>query len=285
MPQADRPDDAPPAAQTQVVRPRRVDVVAGYDLGVERYEDLWSPIILPAATALVPWLGLRVDSVVADVGAGTGALLDSLRAASPEGRVISLDASRQMLRVALERRAAFAVQADASALPLATGTAHVVVMAFMLFHLEDPPGAVREAARVLRPAGRVGIVTWSSEETEGAESVWERGLAEAGLPPAPTRRSDVGLDSPEALATLCHDAGLRPERIWTQQLTKQWDPDTFWQLRSGAGSNRRRLQSLAAEDRDALLNRLRAQLHDLPADHFSWRGEVVLAVATHSDGR
>jgi hypothetical protein len=52
-------------------RPCRADVVASYDLGVEAYEKLWSPVILPAAVALVPWLGLGVGSVVADIGTGT----------------------------------------------------------------------------------------------------------------------------------------------------------------------------------------------------------------------
>src|SRR5262249_38216074 len=75
MQQPTRPDNTPPAAATQAASPRRADVVAGYDLGVEPYEDLWSPVILPAGAELVPWLGLEPDSVVVDVGAGTGALL------------------------------------------------------------------------------------------------------------------------------------------------------------------------------------------------------------------
>lgn len=42
--------------------PCREDVTVSYDLGVSRYEKLWSPVILPAAVALTPWLGLTADA-------------------------------------------------------------------------------------------------------------------------------------------------------------------------------------------------------------------------------
>jgi hypothetical protein len=61
--------------RTDPQRPRRADVADGYDRGAGTYEALWSPVILPPAAALVPLLGLTGRCVVADVGAGTGALL------------------------------------------------------------------------------------------------------------------------------------------------------------------------------------------------------------------
>ena len=81
-------------------RPRRADVADGYDRGVDAYEALWSPVILPSAAALVRFLGLTGGCVVADVGAGTGALLGAIRSAAPTAHVISLDASAEMLRIA-----------------------------------------------------------------------------------------------------------------------------------------------------------------------------------------
>jgi hypothetical protein len=59
--------------------PRRADVAEGYDRGAKAYEALWSPVILPPAAALVRILGLTSRCVVADVGAGTGALLSVIR--------------------------------------------------------------------------------------------------------------------------------------------------------------------------------------------------------------
>jgi SAM-dependent methyltransferase len=45
------------------------------------------------------------------------------------------------------------------ALPLADATADAVILAYVLFHLTDPPRALAEARRVLRPGGRVAAIT------------------------------------------------------------------------------------------------------------------------------
>jgi ubiquinone/menaquinone biosynthesis C-methylase UbiE len=134
-------------------RPRRADVAGSYDRGTEVYEALWSPVIRPPAAALVRHLGLTGRYMVADVGAGTGALIGAIRSAAPDARVIALDASAEMLHLARTRRGAAAVLADALALPLADGVADAVILAYVLFHLADPPLALAEAARVLCPAG------------------------------------------------------------------------------------------------------------------------------------
>jgi trans-aconitate methyltransferase len=78
-------------------RPRRADVADCYDRGTDTYEALWSPVILSPAAALVRILGLTSRCVVADVGAGTGALLSVIRSAAPDARVVALDASAEML--------------------------------------------------------------------------------------------------------------------------------------------------------------------------------------------
>ena len=40
-------------------RPRRAEVTAGYNLGVDAYAALWSPVILRAAQAVVAALALE----------------------------------------------------------------------------------------------------------------------------------------------------------------------------------------------------------------------------------
>jgi SAM-dependent methyltransferase len=142
--------------QADPTRPRRADVADSYDRGVGAYEALWSPVILPPADALVTSLGLAGRCVIADVGAGTGALLGAIRAAAPAARVAALDTSAEMLHVARTSRGVPAILADALAIPLADETADAVILAYVLFHLADPARAVAEAARVLRPGGQVG---------------------------------------------------------------------------------------------------------------------------------
>ena len=265
------------------LRPRRADVTASYDLGVERYEELWSPVILPAAEALVPLLELSSESVVLDVGGGTGALSGAIRSAASAARVVVIDASIEMLRVAKGRRAVPAVQADAVLLPTAGAVADAVVLAYVLFHHPDPLAALEEATRSLRPAGRVGTVTWASERDEGAYRVWDDALAEAGAPTPPLRRVDVGLDSPEAVRSLLDAAGLVPERVWRHHLSRQWGPQSFWNLLAGSGAQRQRLDLIDPQTRCDLLADVRARFDELPPEDFWWEGEVICAVARKPD--
>ena len=193
----------------------------------------------------------------------TGALLGPIGSAAPAARVVALDASTRMLRIARTRRGASAVLADALALPLADGTANAVILAYVLFHLADPARAAAEADRVLRPGGRAGIITWAWERQPGASTVWDQVLAEAGVPPAPLRRAESGLDQPGAVDALLRSAGLRPERIWHDRLHHEWDRSSYWELASGSGPNRIRLSQLGSAARAGVLARLTSTLSQL----------------------
>jgi SAM-dependent methyltransferase len=260
--------------------PRRADVADSYNRGADTYEALWSPVILPPAAALVAFLRLTGRPVVADVGGGTGALLGAIGSAAPAARVVTLDASAAMLQAARVRRGASAILADALALPFAAGTVDAVILAYVLFHLADPPLALAEAARVLRPGGRAGIITWAWERESRAHTLWDQILAGTGVPPAPPRRADAGLDRPDTVEALLRSAGLRPERIWCERLRRQWDHSSFWELATGGGANRVRLSLISAPARAAVLDRAQTALSRLMAQDFLWEGEVICAVAT-----
>jgi len=266
--------------RTDPPRPRRADVADGYDRGAQAYEALWSPVILPSAAALVRFLGLTGGCVVADVGAGTGALLGAIRSAAPTARVVSFDASAGMLRIARTQRGAQAVVADALALPLAETAADAVILAYVLFHLADPSLAVAEAARVLRPGGRVGAITWAWERVSRAEVVWDQALTEAGVPSAPPRRVDAGLDRADAVGALLRSAGLCPDRVWLKRLRHQWDRASFWELARGWGANQLRLSHVDAATRARVLARAQSGLSRLAPQDFLWEGTVICAVAT-----
>ncbi len=83
-----------------------------------------------------------------DVGCGTGRWTERLSA-------IGVDASPAMLAVAARKpglRGRLAV-ADATALPIASGSADLVLCALTLGHIRDQAAAMREFARVLAPGG------------------------------------------------------------------------------------------------------------------------------------
>jgi SAM-dependent methyltransferase len=274
-----RPDGAQGAVPSQGGRPRLADVTVSYDLGVEPYEELWSPVILPAATALLPWLGLGEDAVVLDVGGGTGAVAPAIRSVAPRATLVAVDASIEMLRTAQSARRVPAVQGDAMHLPISGTTVDAVILAYVLFHLADPLVGLQEARRVLRLGGRVATVTWASERAAPAQKLWDEALAKAGAPPIRLRRSDVGLDSVEAMERLLRVAEFRPIRVWPKRLSRPWDSESFFALASGAGPSRQRLAGLEPRARSSLLRGIREQLDQLPAEAFWWQGEVICAVA------
>jgi SAM-dependent methyltransferase len=261
-------------------RPRRAEVAAAYDLGVETYVALWSPVILPAAQAVLAALDLGHGAWVLDVGAGSGALVPSIRAAAADVTVAGLDASAEMVRRCRSATGVPVICCDAQSLPIRAAAVDAVVLAFVLFHLGDPAQAVAEAARVLSTGGRVGTVTWARDGSMEADAVWDETLTEAGAPPLPASRIDVGLDSEAAIGGLLAGVGLRPVRIWREPLYHRWELPTYYRFATGVGRNRQRLQQLDAGWRGQVLDRALKRLSTLDPDAFAWSGETICAVAT-----
>ncbi len=130
-------------------------------------------LIAPHYDTLNRWLSLRLDqhwrrqtirSVavcaddrVLDLACGTGDLGEL--AAATGARVIGIDFARNMLVGATRRRiSATFIQADANALPLPTAAVSVVLSGFALRNFVSIPRALQEAARVLKPGGRLALL-------------------------------------------------------------------------------------------------------------------------------
>ena len=108
---------------------------------------------------------------VLELGCGAGgALVVLARAVGPTGRVVGLDLSPRMIRQAaarlrcagLSERAELMV-ADASSIPCADASFDAVFAAFTLELFDTPeiPFVLAECRRVLRPTGRVAVVSLS----------------------------------------------------------------------------------------------------------------------------
>jgi SAM-dependent methyltransferase len=113
---------------------------------------------------IVPWL---VPGLVLEVAVGTGIIAAALR---DEGYdVVGVDLSAGMLAHAARRLGPGRIAlADALALPLADSTVDNVVVVHALHVIGDVPGALAEAARVLRPGGRLVALhsPWRREPTD-----------------------------------------------------------------------------------------------------------------------
>lgn len=89
-----------------------------------------------------------------DLGCGEGRLSRDLRDRGHQ--VIGIDASPSLVVAAREADPSMEVRlADAIALPLEDACADLVVAFMSLHDIDDMPAAVREAARVLEPGGRL----------------------------------------------------------------------------------------------------------------------------------
>ncbi len=107
---------------------------------------------------------------VLDLGTGTGRMLELL--APHADRAVGVDQSPQMLSVArvrlekAELRNVQLRQGDIYALPVERDSYDLVIIHQVLHYLDDPARAIREAARALRPAGRLLIVDFAPHAEE-----------------------------------------------------------------------------------------------------------------------
>jgi ubiquinone/menaquinone biosynthesis C-methylase UbiE len=102
--------------------------------------------------------GVTPGSTVADVGTGTGFLAEL--ALDAGARVIGIDISEGMLAQVTTRFAGRPFEArlgDTAALPLADGEVDAVLGNMVLHHAEDPPSAIADMARALKPGGTLVI--------------------------------------------------------------------------------------------------------------------------------
>jgi demethylmenaquinone methyltransferase/2-methoxy-6-polyprenyl-1,4-benzoquinol methylase len=110
---------------------------------------------------------VRPTDAVLDVACGTGDLTEAFAAAGPAS-VVGLDFTAAMLELArvkarrlsrpADGRAPTYVQGDAMALPFAAESFDVVSIAFGIRNVLDPPTALGEFRRVLRPGGRLVVL-------------------------------------------------------------------------------------------------------------------------------
>jgi ubiquinone/menaquinone biosynthesis C-methylase UbiE/DNA-binding transcriptional ArsR family regulator len=115
-------------------------------------------------------LGPGPFTLLVDLGTGTGRMLELF--ATRATRALGFDLSRDMLayaRMKLERAGLAHAQArhgDLYNVPLPDGAADAVILHQVLHFLDDPAAAIAEAARLLKPGGKLLVVDFAPHGLE-----------------------------------------------------------------------------------------------------------------------
>ncbi len=159
--------------QLQTVRAARAAEASAY---FERIADTWDTVRSlhypneAIEKALLDAAGKGPFNSVVDIGTGTGRML-ALFAPLSE-RAEGIDLSHKMLNVAranLENAGvtnARVRQGDAVAIPVESATADLVILHQVLHFIDAPEQVIAEAARILRPGGRLLIVDFAPHDLE-----------------------------------------------------------------------------------------------------------------------
>jgi SAM-dependent methyltransferase len=157
------------AERARVVLAERREKSRAFFSGVAGDWDALRAELFGADSGLLAFSALlERDWVVADLGAGTGAL--TARAAAFVKRVIAVDGSPAMLE-ALATRTAHLSNVDVrrgelEALPIERGSVDVAFLVLALPYVVEPWAVLGEAERVLRPGGRMVVVDMREHERE-----------------------------------------------------------------------------------------------------------------------
>jgi ubiquinone/menaquinone biosynthesis C-methylase UbiE len=250
-----------------------------FDRAAETYDVVAGAYHEHFGARLVEQAGIQPGDAVLDVACGRGAVLvPALAATAPGGRVVGIDLSPEMVRLARQRigdEAELRVM-DAEHLELPDGSFDAVLSGFGIFFLPDPEAAAVGFRRVLRRGGIVALSTWGAEDERWA---WEDDLlADVEVAHRAVRRP---FDDPTELATLLAGAGFESVEVVPVDHDVQLQSADEWWTWKWSYSLRGVLEQLPTErvarlrrEADAHLARLRAE-----PDGLRVRLQALLATA------
>ena len=252
---------------------------ATYDRVAARYDDLWSPQVKPPNDRLTRCLGLRRGERLVDLACGSGAATLPMMRLNAPGETVAVDPSEGMLTRAREAARAeglslSAIQAKAEDFIAAAPPASfdVVSMRFALAYL-DWHTVLPAMSRIVRPGGRVGVLTSLATSAPQAQTVYHR-LAES------MEMDTADVPTPTAIGPveeLLARGGLRIEDRWHHNFRLWFESGaaaTRWLIDTGYVAHPA-LAGLEGEVLDGLIDLFGAHLEDeyredegVPLDFF-----------------
>ncbi len=168
MIEADDPQIVRDRERADQIRARHAALAQSYfDQNAAEWDRIRSLHVAERAVedAILEALGPGTHELLLDLGTGTGRILEL--ASGFARQLVGIDTNREMLKCARVRldKAALANcsvrLADIYNLPFAESSADAVLIHQVLHFLNDPKAALAEAARVLKPEGRLVIIDFA----------------------------------------------------------------------------------------------------------------------------
>ena len=275
-------------------------IVERYERDAADYERYWAPVLRATARHLLDYVDdyarfvIRRDGAVRilEVGAGTGWLLQDALQRWPEATFVATDAAPAMIELARSRltesslpfgdRVEF-VTSPAEALAIPESSVDLVISTFVLQLVPDRIAALREAHRVLAPAGMVAYLTWLDRDArepflpaeEFDEAVYDLETDE----PEGTDEPHAGdVHSGRTATNELRTAGFVKATAREEVLQHDWTLDSYLEYKL-AYDESALLEFLTDEQRSELERNARSRLARLKPRDFRWHAPVVFARA------
>jgi trans-aconitate methyltransferase len=175
----------------------------------ERYVGRWSRKV---ASEFLDWISVPPGKAWADVGCGTGALVESILAKCEPESIVAVDKAEgfvsQARRNHTDPRVSFET-ADASQLPWDRAKFDATVSGLVLNFVPDYKAVTKEMARVTKPGGKVAAYVWDyGNGMQMMRHFWDAAVAVSPHDAKLDQGERFPICQPEPLQELFQETGL-----------------------------------------------------------------------------
>ena len=256
----------------------------------------------PASDQLIQYAGIDPGHSVLDVATGTGEpALTIARIVGPQGKVVGVDLSPEMLEVAKARAASqgltdvsFQVNEDENLSAFQDSSFDAVVSRFGVMFMPEPIKALGGFRRVLKPGGKAAVAVWGSPERTPFLAVPMKSVLkhvpqtleflEFKPPPPGTPGGPFGIPSADMLRDIFTKAGFLNVNSQITEIVpfSASSAEEYWQAMSEiAGPLILVLSRLSDEKKQAIRNDAVESLRGLfPSGPVKPKGELVVGYGT-----
>jgi ubiquinone/menaquinone biosynthesis C-methylase UbiE len=215
----------------------------------------------PTNEALIDLAQIRPGMKVLDLASGSGhPALDIARVVGPTGHVTATDLSSKLLAVAEEKSKEQGLsnisfrEVDMEDQPFPDETFDIVTCRLGIMYARDAQKALREMRRVLKPKGRVALVTWGPEKDDVRRSIVLKVLMKysKSSTPDPAIALPSSYSEPGRLSTALSQAGFKQvfEETRNMRFPFPGSPEQAWEMvHDSAIFFRKTISSLLPEER------------------------------------